>query len=72
MILAFDVTNQSSFENISYWIESLQKHAEPGIPKVFVGNKIDLEEKRVVAPEKAMAIAIENDMKYFDTSAKKN
>ena len=40
--------------------------------KILVGNKCDLEGKRVINKEKAEELATENDMNYYDTSAKKN
>ena len=49
MIIAFDITNKESFENASTWINSIYRHSDPSISKVLVGNKIDLEEERVVS-----------------------
>ena len=49
MIIAFDITNKESFENVKTWMNSIYKHADPTIVKVLVGNKLDLEEERVVS-----------------------
>jgi small GTP-binding protein len=47
-ILVYDVTNRSSFENIEKnWFGEIKK-ASPDIVLILVGNKIDLESKRVV------------------------
>ena len=53
-------------------MNSIYKHADPSIAKVLVGNKLDLEEQRVVPKNEAMKIAQEHGMEYFETSAKDN
>jgi Ras-related protein Rab-27A len=48
-ILMFDLTSELSFLNVRNWINQLQTHAyceDPDI--VLVGNKLDLEDRRVV------------------------
>lgn len=72
VIVAFDVTNQTSFTNVKNWLESIYQHADPNIVKALVGNKIDLEDQRVVSYEEAKALADVNKMPYFETSAKLN
>jgi GTPase SAR1 family protein len=53
-------------------MNSIYKHADPNISKVLVGNKVDLEEKRVITKSEAQKIAQEHGMDYFETSAKEN
>lgn len=72
VIVAFDVTNVTSFNNVKNWLESINQHADPNIVKALVGNKIDLEEQRVVSFEEAKNLAHQNKMPYFETSAKLN
>ena len=72
MIIAFDLTNQQSFDSVKPWINSIYKHADPNIAKVLVGNKADLEDKRVVTKNQAQQLAAEHDMQYFETSAMQN
>ena len=45
IIISFDVTDERSFKNISNWIESIKQYADPNIPRVLVGNKIDIQER---------------------------
>ena len=72
MIIAFDITNLESFENVKTWMNSIYKHADPSIAKVLVGNKIDLDDQRVVSKAEATKIAQEHGMDYFETSARDN
>ena len=37
---------------------------------VLIGNKIDLEDKRVISTEEGQKFAKQNDMIFFETSAK--
>lgn len=48
VLFVYDVTNVSTFENLTSWIEEYNKHcagndASKHIPKLLVGNKCDLE-----------------------------
>ena len=45
IIISFDVTDERSFKNISNWIETIKQYADPNIPRVLVGNKIDIQER---------------------------
>lgn len=70
VLIAFDVTNRESFENVKNWIDSLDQFANEDIQKVLIGNKIDLVEKRKVSQAEAQQIADEHKIPYFETSAK--
>lgn len=48
VIFVYDVTNFSTFENLSTWIEEYNRHCRGSdavnhVPKILVGNKCDLE-----------------------------
>jgi len=77
MIIAFDLTQRKSFENVKTWIDSIYRHSpDSSLPKVLVGNKVDLadseEGKRAVLKSEAVKIAKEHGLSYFETSAKEN
>ncbi len=72
-VLVFDVGRESSFKKCNYWLNQvLGKGTCDHIPCLFlIGNKCD-RDKRVVSREDAENFAKENNMLYFETSAKKD
>jgi small GTP-binding protein len=46
VIVTFDVTNETTFNNVKNWLDSIYQHADPSIVKALVGNKVDLEDQR--------------------------
>jgi Ras-related protein Rab-1A len=70
VLIAFDVTNRESFENVKNWIDSIDNHAKPNIHKVLIGNKIDLVDDRKISTKEAKSLADEHGLPYFETSAK--
>ena len=71
-MIVFDITNRETYDNVKTWINSLSEHADPNISKVLVGNKIDLADGRKVTKIEAQKLAANNDMEYYETSAKEN
>jgi GTPase SAR1 family protein len=53
ILLVFDVTKEDSFKNITDWLRNIEKHTTGTINKLLLGNKCDLEDKRVVSKEQA-------------------
>ena len=45
------MTDESTFENVRNWVESLNAHAQIHTARILVGNKIDLEGERKVSKE---------------------
>ena len=73
VIIAFDVTNEASFNNVLTWIESIQLHAPANVAMILVGNKCDLTDARVISNQQAKDLAKKNNnMNYYDVSAKAN
>ncbi|KAG5104368.1 hypothetical protein JHK82_041338 [Glycine max] len=71
ILLVYDVTDESSFNNIRNWIRNIEQHASDNVNKILVGNKADMDEsKRVVPTSKGQALADEYGIKFFETSAK--
>ena len=73
IVLAYDVTNSESFDNLKFWINSIKTNLFEKnifIPIIIIGNKIDLEDMRDISKDIANKFAKENNFKYFETSAK--
>ena len=72
IMVMFDVTTLTSFENVRNWTESIKTHLSleaNNIPVIIIGNKIDLKE-REIKTEDANKYCRELGFKYFETSAK--
>ena len=69
-ILVYDITNRDSFEHISSWVEDCLAQSPKTVFMVLVGNKSDLSEKRKVSIEEGQKMAKNNNMIFFEASAK--
>ncbi|KAI6242837.1 RAB-39 protein [Aphelenchoides fujianensis] len=73
LMIVFDVTNRTSFENVSHWLKEAESALGGPNPSevvlLLVGHKADLEEKREVLYEEAEYLAKYNGMKFLETSA---
>ena len=72
ILLIFDVTDKDSFKNLSNWLIEIEKNASKNVLKVLIGNKTDLEEKRVITYNQGKEFADTYGLKYIETSAEKN
>jgi Ras-related protein Rab-8A len=72
IILIYDVTNISTFNNIKSWVTQIRENTTEKIKIVLVGNKIDEEELRKISSDEGQKLAVEYDLKFFEASAKKN
>ncbi|KAL5017565.1 hypothetical protein ScPMuIL_007154 [Solemya velum] len=72
ILMVYDITNHSSFENLEDWYNSVKKvFAGARIPHLaLVGNKIDLEHIRTVKLDKHQKFAQEHGMSSHFVSAK--
>jgi Ras-related protein Rab-1A len=70
VLLTYDVTNENSFHNIRIWLGEVERYASENVVKVILGNKCDLDDKRVVSGERAAGFASEIGCSLFETSAK--
>ena len=76
-ILVYDITKESSFENLNSWRTEFLSQANPPDPDNFsfvvIGNKVDKEAERRVPKSKATQWCKSKGPKpisYFETSAK--
>lgn len=70
-LLVYSVTSQSTFNDLQDLREQILRVKDADhVPMVLVGNKIDLEEERVVSKELGQAQAVEYGCSFMETSAK--
>ena len=70
IFLVFDITDQSSFDDLQKWIKRVEEAKDPtSFPFVIMANKIDLEKKRNVSKEQAKAFADKYNFPIYETSA---
>lgn len=72
IMLVYDITNAKSFDNIQKWLRNIDEHANEDVEKMIVGNKCDMEDRRIIAKERGEAIAKEHGIKFMETSACSN
>jgi GTPase SAR1 family protein len=76
IVLVFNVTDRASFESLlPRHVAQVHKHAHAACKRVLVGSMCDRDAGgagagRVVSHEEALQFAHDNDMDYFETSAK--
>ena len=71
-ILTYDITNESSFNSIEFWIKELRYKVEnENMILCLVGNKCDVNiNERKIMTNKGENYANENNMIFYETSAK--
>lgn len=58
ILLVFDITNNKSFEMVSFWIKEVNEKTDVSkIDLLLVGNKIDLQNNREVEKSAAQKVA---------------
>ena len=73
IILAFDLTDKYSFENLTIWLEGIKNYNSNNKPIVLFGNKSDCKEERKVSEEEARKFVKEKGLiNYFENSYKEN
>lgn len=73
VIVMYDVTSERTFTSIRNWMTSVQEQVEPGTVLALLGNKTDMSEddsRRPVKTRDGMALAVEYEAIFFETSAK--
>jgi len=68
-LVCFSINSKESFKNVEKWVQEVDSH-RPGIPKVLVGTKYDLEKEREVSKEEIKKKMKKLKIPFFETSAK--
>ncbi|KAK3705177.1 hypothetical protein QZH41_013971, partial [Actinostola sp. cb2023] len=70
LLLLYDVTNESSFENIRAWLAEIYEYASQDVIIMLLGNKADLNKQRAVTREQGEKLAKDHNVAFMETSAK--
>ena len=71
IFLVFDVTNLNSFNSLSNWIKNIKTVIDlKSVLLYIIANKIDLEKERVINTEQIKNFCKEENLIFFETSAK--
>jgi Ras-related protein Rab-1A len=70
IIVVYDVTDADSFNNVKQWLHEIDRYAAENVNKLLVGNKSDLQGKRVVTTEQGKEFADSLGIEFLETSAK--
>jgi len=69
-LVVYDITKEESYNNIPRWLQDVRSERGHDIVIVIVGNKTDLERKRVIQREVAEEFAREHETLFMEVSAK--
>ena len=70
ILLLYDITKKSSFDNIREWVRDIKEEVSEKAIIFLIGNKIDMEEQRKITKEKGEELAEEFKIPFFEASAK--
>jgi len=68
IMIVFDVSNRTSFENVRKWKTEVDRYADDEVAIILVGNKTDLERK--VTEAEVNKLALEFGLPYAETSCR--
>lgn len=71
-VVVYDITDLNSFDRVKQWTKELRKMVGEDICLVVVGNKSDLEPKRIVSSEEVIEYCDSIGALHLNTSAKAN
>lgn len=70
LLLLYDVTNKTSFDNTRAWLGEINEYAQDDVVIMLIGNKADATVERQVAYEDGERLAREYGVAFMETSAK--
>ncbi|CAH1993206.1 unnamed protein product [Acanthoscelides obtectus] len=70
LLLLYDVTNKTSYDNIRAWLGEIKEYAQDDVVIMLLGNKADCGSERAVRREEGERLAREYNVAFMETSAK--
>ncbi|KAL5007997.1 hypothetical protein ScPMuIL_013578 [Solemya velum] len=68
--VVYDVTDLESFNNVKTWLDDVERYSSEDVSKLIIGNKSDLETKRVVGYDTGKEFCDGLGIPFLETSAK--
>ena len=68
-IIVYDITSETSFNNIDLWINEVQMKVTNDLQIMIIGNKTDLYKERKISVEKGIEKAKSLNLNLFEASA---
>uniref|UniRef100_A0A3B5KVQ2 small monomeric GTPase n=1 Tax=Takifugu rubripes TaxID=31033 RepID=A0A3B5KVQ2_TAKRU len=70
LLLLYDITSKTSFDNIRAWLTEIHEYAQKEVVIMLLGNKSDMAAERAVKTEEGEKLAKEYGVPFMETSAK--
>ncbi|XP_037523435.1 ras-related protein Rab-37 isoform X2 [Rhipicephalus sanguineus] len=70
LLLLYDVSNKTSFDNTRAWLGEINEYAQDDVVIMLIGNKADITQDRQVRTEDGERLAREYGVAFMETSAK--
>ena len=71
VLLVYDISNRKSFERVEFWLKELKENNKiDDLYLYLVGNKKDLEGKRMISTDEGKKFAEDNNINFIEVSAK--
>ncbi|KAL9980389.1 hypothetical protein ACROYT_G008976 [Oculina patagonica] len=70
IMVVYDITDKSSFESCSKWLQNIDEHCQRYPAVAVIGNKCDMEERRIISKKTLEGFAIDHGVSFMEVSAK--
>ncbi|CAD8182786.1 unnamed protein product [Paramecium pentaurelia] len=70
VLLVYAVDDLKSFQDITYWMNSLKQQGRNEIAIILIANKKDIVDQRIISQEQGEELAYQLGVDYIETSAK--
>ncbi|XP_053270503.1 ras-related protein Rab-37 isoform X2 [Pleuronectes platessa] len=69
LLLLYDITSRSSFDNIRAWLTEIHEYAQTDVVIMLLGNKADMNSERAIRRDEGERLAREYSVPFMETSA---
>ena len=69
ILLVYDISEKSTFDDLSFWINEMSKYGHRNAEVFLIGNKKDLIDLREVSKDEGLALAEKKGFTFYETTA---